>query len=229
MPAIITYRPNAQKTPGYFDRVLNKKILEDICFRLTGQKKYRVIRETSGYNHGRLLFLEYKGVKYYISLSEDVIKSRNQSIQSVPTAINLFYADTTPQKQLCYYFLPHTGNAFTSYHLFIYRLMLSARVRFLNFDTYSPSPILPYGSVDEIIDDRNNNRNANASNNSSFVSRGSAGIQIYAKTFGANKYESTLLGVAVAVLADQPVEVFNICEQDLDELPASSKQTLSLL
>ena len=31
MEAIITYRPDAQKTPGLFDMVLTREVLLDIC------------------------------------------------------------------------------------------------------------------------------------------------------------------------------------------------------
>ena len=35
MEAIITYRPDAQKTPGLFDMVLTREVLLDICQLVT--------------------------------------------------------------------------------------------------------------------------------------------------------------------------------------------------
>ena len=113
MAAIITYRPNAQKTPGLFDEILTNDILTDICTRVTGQGEFNIVRDYSAYNKGRLITIEYEGVKSFISLSEVTVDSRNQSVQSIPTAINLYYADSNPNKNLYYYFLPHTGNYFT--------------------------------------------------------------------------------------------------------------------
>jgi len=229
MEAIITYRPNAQKTPMLFDIILTKEILKDICVRITGQKRFKVQKDFSTYNKGRLLYVEYGNMVYYVSLSEDNIGGRNSSLQSVPTAINMFYADSRKNKKLCYYFIPHVGNAFTDYHIFIYKLMMTAGIEFLNIGDYWLNLITPYKNVNDLIVDRRDNQSTNSSNNSSYVSKSADKIQIYAKTFGANKYESTLLAVAVSCIADRPIDLFNICEQDLTRLPQSSMKTIELL
>lgn len=226
MEATITYRPDAQKTPGLFDRILTIDVLTNICQLVTGQASYRVVKDRSTYNRGRLLLVEYEGIINYVSLSEASIEGRNSSLQSVPTAINLFYADERQNKRLCYYFIPHIGNAFTEYHLFIYRLLMTAGVEFLNIDHYYQQSVLPYRNVDDLIIDRRENQTSNSSNNSSYVSKTSEKIQIYAKTFGASKYESTLLAIAVSHIADRPIDLFNICEQDLKSLPQSSVKTI---
>lgn len=229
MIATITYRPNAQKTPGLFDILLTDSILTDICQRVTGQCHYRVVKDNSTYNKGRLVYVEYDNVLNYVSLSEINIGGRNSSLQSVPTAINLYYADARRNKRLCYYFLPHNDNAFTPYHLFVYKMMMTAGVQFLNISQYYHGTIAPYNNIDDLIVDRYDNQIGNSSNNSSYVSKSSDSIQIYAKTFGANKYESTLLAIAVSHIADRPVELFNICEQDLKTLPKSSINTINAL
>ena len=229
MEAIITYRPNAQKTPGLFDRLLTREVLTDICHLVTGQNRFRVVKDYSTYNKGRLLLVEYNDMLNYVSLSEDSIRGRNSSLQSVPTAINMYYADLRTNKRLCYYFISHIGNAFTDYHLFIYRLLMTAGVEFLNIDRYYHQPMLPYRNVDDLIIDRRDNQSLNPSNNSSFVSKSSDKIQIYAKTFGASKYESTLLAIAIAQIADRPIDLYNICEQDLTSLPKPSVDTINSL
>lgn len=229
MEATITYRPDAQKTPDLFDRILTKEVLTDICRLVTGQNHYRIVKDRSTYNKGRLLYVEHNGIIYYVSLSEANIEGRNSSLQSVPTAINMFYADKRLNKRLCYYFIAHRGNAFTDYHLFIYRLLMTAGVDFLNIGKYYHNNILPYRNVDDLIVDRRDNQSSNSSNNSSYVSKSSDKIQIYAKTFGASKYESTLLAVAVSHIADRPIDLFNICEQDLKSLPLSSLKTIESL
>lgn len=229
MEATITYRPDAQKTPGLFDRILTKEVLTDICRLVTGQNQYRIVKDRSTYNKGRLLYVEHDGIIYYVSLSEANIEGRNSSLQSVPSAINMFYADKRLNKRLCYYFITHRGNAFTDYHLFIYRLLMTAGVDFLNIGKYYHKIILPYRNVDDLIVDRRDNQTSNSSNNSSFVSKSIDKIQIYAKTFGASKYESTLLAVAVSHIADRPIDLFNICEQDLKSLPLSSLKTIESL
>lgn len=104
MVVIMTYRPDAQKTPGLYDRILTEEILRDICVKVTGQTDFSVIRDTSAYNKGRLVTIEYGGLKSFVSLSEVSVEGRNQSVQSIPTAINLYYADSNPNKRLYYYF-----------------------------------------------------------------------------------------------------------------------------
>ena len=229
MEAIITYRPNAQKTPGLFDRILTEEVLLDICQLVTGQSRFRIVKDRSTYNKGRLLFIEYARIVNYVSLSEASIEGRNSSLQSVPTAINMYYADPRINKRLCYYFISHIGNAFTDYHLFIYRLLMTAGVDFLNIDRYYHKTLTPYRNIDDLIVDRRDNQTSNSSNNSSYVSKSSEKIQIYAKTFGASKYESTLLAVAISQIADRPVDLFNICEQDLKSLPQSSLKIINSL
>lgn len=229
MRAIITYRPDAQKTPGLYDRILSEEILQDICVRVTGQNNFSVIRDTSTYNKGRLITIEYGDIKHFVSLSEVSVEGRNQSVQSIPTAINLYYADNNPNKELYYYFMPHNGNYFTDYHLLFFRLLKTSGVIFLNLLEYYPAGINAFESIDELIDERNDNRKNNKSNNSSFISKTSDKVQIYAKTYGANKYESTLLAIAAATITDRPIDLYNICEQDLTHLPQSSLHTINAI
>lgn len=226
MPATIIYRPNGQKTPGLFDQILTPEILTDICLRITGQPYYQVQRDTSTYNKGRLVYVVYDGVINYVTLSEVNLEGRNSSVQSVPTALNMFYADSRVNKRMFYYFLPYIGNPFTDYHMVVYKMLLTARVTFLNIADYCSTTLTPYRSIDELIMEREENRGGNSSNNSSYVSKTTDKIQIYAKVFGASKYESTLLALAVSAIADRPIDLFNICEQDLTRLPASSITTL---
>ena len=229
MVAVITYRPDAQKTPGLYDRILTNEILRDICARVTGQNDFVLIRDTSAYNKGRLIIIEYEGVKNFVSLSEVSVEGRNQSVQSIPTAINLYYADSNPNKRLYYYFMPHNGNYFTDYHLLYFRLLKTAGIIFLNLNSYYHKNINEFENVDELIAERNDNREANRANNSSFISKTSDKVQIYAKTYGASKYESTLLAIAVAAITDRPIDLYNICEQDLTRLPKSSLNTLQVI
>lgn len=229
MAAIITYRPDAQKTPGLYDRILTKEILRDICVRVTGQNDFTVIRDTSTYNKGRLITIEYGGIKSFVSLSEVSVEGRNQSVQSIPTAINLYYTDNNLNKGLYYYFMPHNGNYFTDYHLLYFRLLKTAGVMFLNLLDYYPAGINAFKNIDELIDERNDNRETNRSNNSSFISKTSDKVQIYAKTYGASKYESTLLAIAAAAITDRPIDLYNICEHALTHLPQSSLNTIKAL
>ena len=59
MIATITYRPNAQKTPGLYDTILTDAVLKDICQKISGQDRYRIVRDLSTYNRGHLVLVEY--------------------------------------------------------------------------------------------------------------------------------------------------------------------------
>lgn len=229
MPAIITYHTHTQKIPNGFKSLLTPQILSDITYRLTGQRDYVVNEITTSYNRGRLLFVDYMGVMSYVTISEKANEGRNSSLQSVPTAINLYYSDTRVSKRLCYYFIPHEGSLFTDYHVWYYKMMMTAGIQFLNIMDYAPYHIVPYTDIDLFIQERNENRGSNRGNNSSFVSRTSDRVQIYAKTYGANKYESTIIGIALSKITQLPIDLYAVAEQDLEDLPAPSKHTLNQL
>lgn len=90
MRAKISYRDKSQKGSYSFSDLLSESVLKDICYRITKQYDYDLQIIDTGYNKGRLLTLEYDGVCHFITLSESAIKGRNSSVQSVPTAINIF-------------------------------------------------------------------------------------------------------------------------------------------
>lgn len=231
MGAIVSYRINSQKSKGYYDQVLTKSILDDICRQVTGEANYQLVKQDDTYNKGRLVTINYNGWNFYITLSETSIKGRNSSMQSVPTALNIFWADKNPNKKLFYYFLPITnGNSYTEYHIAYYRLLMTAGVIFLNISNVYG--IEPYQSIDQFISDRDVNKKANKSNNSSYITKDKGVVQIYAKVYGASKYESTLFGIAASKLLPMNaphIQLFNINEQDLLQLPQASLDTFKSL
>lgn len=222
---LVKYNVNAQKRSGYFAQILTSTVLEDICFKVTGCHDYQLETETESYNKGRLVTIEYKDILYYITLSEDNVGGRNSSVQSVPSALNLFYADDRAKKKLCYYFIPYTGNYFTEYHKFIFRLLKTVGVHFLNLPS-NCSALYPYSNINEIMSAREATQSQNKSNNSSYITKFGSRIQIFGKTFGASKYESTLMALAAASIVKEKVDFFNVAENGLEILPESSRITL---
>lgn len=108
----------------------------------------------------------------------------------------------------------------------MYRLMATAGIRFVNIQDYSNQIICPFKNVDDLIYAKRLLRQTNSSNNSSFVAKSDTGVQIYAKVYGASKYESTLLAFATSKITSEPIDLFNIRERDLKRLPKSSRDTL---
>jgi hypothetical protein len=235
MKAKITYKPNGQKKKNLFSNILKADVLKDICKLTTDQEEFEVIIDNSnnGINIGRLVFVEYKGIKHYVTLSEDNAKGRNSSLQSAPTVLNMFIADKSRKKTLNYYFVDHTGNLFTNYLQFGYKLLMTVGYKFLNISNVRNVNAAkfvdraPFSSLDELINWRNKTKKKNTSNNSSYITKSADSVQIYAKTYGASKYESTLFAISSFILTDRPVELYTIIEGNLKHLPKSSLASIS--
>lgn len=235
-------KKNLQKsgcTGVLFSDVVTPEILADVCYRITGNtefsykyvdNKYSDDFVGSSYNKGRIAIMLWYDSVHYITFSEKNIGGRNSSVQSVPTAFNMFYMNPHPKKFLHYYFLNVEGNARTDYQMLIYRLMATVGFDFLNADSVIDCTIAPFNSIDDIIFNRKINAGRNQSNNSSYITKGDQGkIEIYGKTYGANKYETSLMCYAAATLCGdtQKIQLFEVLEKDLKELPASSLRVIN--
>lgn len=221
---------NPQKGGYLYSDILTPKILKDVCKLVTGCSEYTCEFDNTGYNKGRLAIIEYRGTKTYVSFSETgKIKGRNYFFQSLTTALSRYYSDIRTSKKICFYFLPLSGGIATSYFMFIYRLMATARVEFLNAGKFLKQKIIPFNTVEDIIAARDKNKNYNKSNNSTYITRNSEGmVQIYGKTYGASKKETALLCIVVSRLAAQ-IKLYEICEQNLSELPKPDLEVIQSL
>ena len=230
-------KANLQKSKNtgvYFSDVVTPEVLKDVCCRITGQttftyeyvdNEYQDMFLDKSYNKGRMAVMQYKDVVSYISFSELEIGGRNSSVQSVPTAFNLYFCNPYPKKSLYYYFLNVSGNAETDYQILIYRLMNTIGFEFLNASDSLLRRIQAFNSVEDIIFNRKINAVRNRSNNSTFITKGNTGeIEIYGKTYGANKYETSLICYALSTLwqPGQHIKLYEVLEGDLKELPEAS-------
>ncbi len=213
---------------GLYQDFLTPDILKDICLRVTGRDDYTVYFDDNEYNIGRLAVLEYNERRSYISFSEKEIRGRNSSFQSFPSALSRFILDGFPDKEICFYFHPETTGSFeTDYFIFMYRLMRTAGVRLLNIDEHVTKNTVAFTAPEDVIAQKDKLRSKAAGNKSSYVTRGEDGeIQVYAKTYGANKYESTLICIALARISPFGIELYEIEEGGLKSLPAISKQAI---
>lgn len=230
-------KENLQKSKNtgvYFSDVVTPRVLKDVCYLITKKtsftyeyvdNEYHDMFLEKSYNKGRMAIMQYKGTVSFISFSETEIGGRNSSVQSVPTAFNIFFSNPYPQKRLYYYFLNVSGNAETDYQILIYRLMNTIGFKFLNANENLRRRIQPFNSVEDIIFHRKSNTRRNRSNNSTFITKSHAGeIEIYGKTYGANKYETSLICYALSSLwhSGQHIKLYEVLEGDLKELPEAS-------
>ncbi|MBF9197155.1 HNH endonuclease signature motif containing protein [Microvirga terrestris] len=213
---------------GTYKDLLTKEILSDVCLKVMGRADYTYEFDDEGYNIGRLAVLSYRGKDVFISFSESNIQSRNSSFQSLPSALSRFILHENESKEICYYVLPNVeGNLETDYFIFMYRLMATAGVQLLNLDDFVTTSIVKFSSADDVIVHKDRLRSRQRANNSTYLTRGSDNsVQIYGKTYGANKYETTLLSVALAKLASDPVELYEVKEGNLRALPEMSKNAI---
>jgi HNH endonuclease len=216
-----------QKGGNYRD-LLTDEILEDICEKLTGSRAFTSEFDDNGYNKGRLAILEYRGRRNYISLSENEIRSRNSSFQIFPSALSRYTLDNRSNKTISFYILPNcTGNFETPYFVFMYRLMLTAGVNLINLSGRVSSPIQPFASPDDIIIHKERLRGRARGNKSTYVTRSvDDAVEIYGKTYGANKYETTLLCMALAKISSSAVRLYEVAEGGLTTLPQISRDAI---
>lgn len=226
-----TIKNKFQKRSELYEDILTKDILTDVCKRITGKTEFTSTFDNDGYNKGRLAILQYKEKIYFITFSDTESAGRNASMQSVPSALLGYYEEKNPNKEIYFYFLPSSGNNETDYFYFIYRLMLTAGIKFLNHCEYLKKEIRPFVSAEDMILTRNYNKGRNKSNNSSFITIGNNHvIQVYGKTYGANKYETTLFCIALSRISRKnKIELYEICEQELSNIPKRNADVLNSL
>jgi hypothetical protein len=177
-----------------------------------------------------LAALYFNNAVIYVSFSETgAITARNSFFQSLTTAFRMYCeAKSKGKARICFYFLPFSGNVETKYFYFMYRLMLTVGVEFLNADKILSRLPQPFSTIDDIIAARELNRGKNRGNNSTYITRDSAVTQIYGKTYGASKKESALLCIAASLLSTN-VELYEVCEGNLSELPAPDLKIITEL
>lgn len=223
-----TIKNRFQKKSELYEDILTSHILQDVCKRITGRTDFTVEFDDNGYNIGRLATLEYKRSINYISFSEFEIKSRNSFFQSFPSALVRYHQESNPAKKLFFYFLTPDGNIQTAYFLFMYRLMKTAGTVFLNEADHLTTNIKPFNSVSDIVAQRNLNRGRNRGNASTYLTIDENNtLQIFGKTYGANKYETTLLSIAVHAIAPYNIELYEIQEGYLRRLPEDARNVIA--
>ncbi len=228
MPAIFTIKRNFQRRDITYEDILTRNVLLDVCQQLTGQDDYVVEWDDTSYNKGRLAKLEYNDRVFYVSFSEMEVRSRNSFFQSFPSALIQFRLEQNPNKGLYFYFLPPDRDGIeTNYFIFMYRLMKTVSTVFMNETMYLSRVYQPFNSISDIIINRDANRVRNSGNASTYAAIDETdSLQIFGKTYGANKYETILLTLAFNNVSEYPIEVYEIQEGNLSILPEPGRQLI---
>ncbi|HEM1865822.1 TPA: HNH endonuclease, partial [Listeria monocytogenes] len=221
----------SQKGGYFFEDILTEEILTDVCRKVTGTSEYTVeFDNEGGYNKGRLATISYKGSKIYVSFSQaGKVEGRNYNFQSLTTALVRFYRGSRHSSRICFYFLPQEGNRETEYFSFMYRVMATAGVEFINDEQYLTQTIEKFANVQDIINARDRLREGKRNNNSSYLTKSEYGVaEIYAKTYGANKKEAVLISLAASHISKK-IRIYEIREQNISVLPKPDKEALEML
>lgn len=216
------------RTGQYMSDFVTDSIFKDICYRLTGQNDYTA-EFTNSRNVGRLITLEHDNHTYFISLSLLIPEGRDSAVQTVAPAFNIYYQSDISNKSMHYYFLGAGSGFETPYFMAAYRQMATIGINFINPEVLSVQ-IHPFVSIDDLISSRKINSTKNSSNNSSYIIKDkSKEIEIYGKTYGANKYAAAMLGYTASVLAKlqgQHITFYEVIERNLKHMPKSCAKTL---
>lgn len=221
----------ANRVERDFEEYLPEEILSDVALKITGSEQYTV-NYIDEVNEGKLAKLYFDGFVHYISFTDKIVNSRNSYFQSFPSALLRYLNEENSNKSLNLYVLNPTngiGKINTNYHYFMYRV-----INFLGTSLFSEveglldaNRLAPFTSAEDLIVHKQSLRDKNSSNNSTFITKSDTNsIQVFSKVYGANKYESTLLSIALFKLTDLPIEVYEIKEGNLKKLPKIARDYL---
>ena len=218
-----------QKRSETYRDILTSDILTEVCKKITGQTTYTK-DFIDAVNIGRQATLEFQDSISYISFSENKIGGRNASLQSFPSALINFHREENLNKNIYFYILPAQGNFETDYFIFMYRLMKTVGTIFLNENEYITKNIFPFSTVEDIIVNKNSSRSRNRSNNSTYITISTNNVlQIFGKLYGANKYETVLLCLAIYKIDNSEIELYEVEEGRLKRLPQKAREVIDAL
>ena len=229
-PRFTICRLGAQDKVPNTDEIIKTSDLTFICQELTMRKDYDV-RWQEERIEGKMFTLETETHKYFISYTPKDVGGRNSYLQSVPTAFGRYLEASARESKECQFCLYITtvshGNNQTPYHLFMYRLLSTIGIRFLNAtEGLRGIVVKPYHNVRELIRDRDRNRYKNNANTSSYITDEGSSYHIYGKTFGANQKETTLLCYALCRISEKPIRLFQIIDNEQPRLSEADIQSI---
>ncbi|KRL64765.1 hypothetical protein FC95_GL000003 [Lentilactobacillus kefiri DSM 20587 = JCM 5818] len=223
----VTINNKFQKREGTYKEILNNGVLDDLVKKVTGHTDYDV-KYIDKINKGRLVVIEQENEKDFVCLSDDCPAGRNSYFQSFPTTVNKYILDKHTNKRIFYYNLPTPDktNIETDYHRMMYRLMATIGTEFLNATEYLKKPIVAFNSVADFIRIRTNELSRQQNNSTYVTVDESSNTVIYGKVYGANKYETTLISIAMNALTMAKTTLYEFVEKNLKELPKASRNAL---
>lgn len=212
---IIKEKANGKRSES-LKQILTEQSLKNISERITGNKIPFEVEYIPERNIGNFIIYEYEGRKNYIMIL-DYNKSfagRNSFYQSITTAYQHYLGDQVQNKLFYLYDINYNENCVYKKSSIVALKLAMAIGMIPLYD----SGILPYISIDEIIEYRNNNREQSKNNNPTFVEKKDNQLNIYGKVFGANAKDTELLCLAIRNLYKGEVFLYQIRDNNSKKL-----------
>jgi len=109
--------------------------------------------------------------------------------------------------------------------MILYRLMKTIGIRFLNEEILSLK-IKAYHNAEELINERKLMKAKNRRNKATYIDLNEDGIHIKGKVYGASKYESPLIALALSNISNKRIFFEQVPEGNLKLLPAPALKAL---
>jgi hypothetical protein len=247
---IIKLHPHTQKSRSqnenqngiYWPDFLSDKDFEEMCFIVTGLKKYKLkwldeneIIHSGGksyrYNVGNIVTIIQEAKISYITLGYPHNDGRNSYFQQIGPAYRRFLEDETTNKNFFFYALPinrpnNFGKILTLYHHFMFAILKAAGISG-NWLEFLESEPRNFQNIEQLIASRN--RLSKKNNNASYAYFDSEddSFYLFLKTYGASKYESFFLALAaIHIETTKNIKLRELEEGKLTGLPSWTQNHL---
>lgn len=184
--------------------------LKDVCTRLFGTPIYE--KEYEDRTSGQYFkVIDTDSDEIYFVVFNNTNSSRNtRLVQPFPVAYADYQNETNVNKHIGVYFKNVESSDKTNYAKFFYRCFLTFGVELINQEVLGLSDITPFINYEDLKIARQQNREANTGNESSFFMNDDTQITFYGKNDGVNSKESFILAMAVSKIAKMPVIYYPI-------------------
>ncbi len=178
---------------------------------------------------GLYIIIETPSVRKYILLSSKKNEGRNSYIaQAFYTAYSDFILYKTKKKKVFEIFLFPNKSIKASYNILMYKFFKTCKIKIINERELLGTTIAEFNSYKEIEDFRDNNRNRNSGNKSTYFSEEEDHINIFGKVYGANGKETALISFALSKISKKPVWLYQIYEHASKLLSSKDLKALEL-
>lgn len=187
--------------------IITDAVLKDVCKRLYKTTSFKKEYEDRAIGRYFKVINEKTKEIYFIVFCNPTNNSRNAHLlQFIPPAYRDYYVCYSNNKHLAIYLINPDGNDRTPYIKLFYRCFKNLGINIINFDQVGISNITSFTNYEEFRIERNNNRDRNTGNESTYFEENENDITIYGKTDGTNVNESFILALALAQIMKKHID-----------------------